>query len=197
MKYRQIKVSGHRRSGTHYTSAVISLNFVEDDEYSKIYEKHKTPEKLGITKNRDTMFIYVWRDFDSVSKSLYNMRKRFGLNINNFETFLQTRYCDMFDGNRTKSEVNVKVETLKNKKIVTNKVGGGLKNVKMTPFEFWKFDKERWEKIAETEPNVLIVKYDDLISDFDSEMKRIATAIGSNKQKFVNINKKIGWTPIW
>jgi hypothetical protein len=58
MKY-NIKVCGHRRSGTHYITALISVNFLNTPKYGKIYEKHKTPSKLNIGRNKNTLFIYV------------------------------------------------------------------------------------------------------------------------------------------
>jgi hypothetical protein len=60
------------------------------------------------------------------------MRKRFGLAESDYTKFLNSRYCDMFDSNQ---KVNVRVNTLVNTKNI-NKIGGGLKNVKMTPYEF-------------------------------------------------------------
>jgi len=58
-KFKELKVCGHRRSGTHYITALISLNFLESYDYIKIYEKHKTPKKLDVKDRKHIFFIYV------------------------------------------------------------------------------------------------------------------------------------------
>jgi len=188
MKYKQIKVCGHRRSGTHYITALISVNFLESYDYLKIYEKHKAPEKFNF--ENDTFFIYVWRDFDGVAKSIYNMRNRFGLNVDDYDKFLITKYSDMYSGNLKSL---TKVDKY-NKKRYVKKVGGGLKNIHMTPHQYWKFDKNRWLNLRFN--NVICLKYDDVIKNYKYELQKISNKIGSNVQSFKNINKTVGWIPI-
>lgn len=190
MKWEDIKVCGHRRSGTHYITALISVNFLNNEKYPKIYEKHKTPDKLKVDKNKNILFIYVWRNFDDVSKSIFNMKNRFGINEDNFNKFLKKRYCDMFNGNQ---DVKVEVKTLTNRKVV-KEVGGGLKNIKKTPYEYWKFDLDRWKRLKAD--NVILVCYDNIINNFEEEMKRIAKKINSNKTQFEDIRQRIGWKPM-
>ena len=88
MKYDSIVITGHQRTGTHYIAAVICTNFLNTKDYIAHYKNHSLPKTV---KNNNIAYIYTWRDFNSVAKSLFNSRKTFGLNnVNNFESFLQS-----------------------------------------------------------------------------------------------------------
>jgi len=48
--------------------------------------------------------------------------------------------------------------------------------------------------MLEVRDNVKLVKYDDLIGDFQGTMQDIADWLGSDRTEFEDIEKKIGWT---
>lgn len=191
MLYKNIKTVGHRRSGTHYITALLSINFLEDENYLKIYEKHKPFHRLNPSNNKDTAFFYIWRNFDDVSRSIYKMRDRFGLNAKSYDDFLLKKYSDMW---KPKKSCKVRVDSLNGTKIVT-KIGGGLKNINKTPYDFWYNEIETWSKNIIL-PNVYLISFDDVKNDFQKSMIDIAKFLGSDKTEFKTIDKKIGWTPI-
>ena len=191
MKYKNMNVIGYRRSGTHYVTAVLSKNFFNEDEYLKYYQKHKIPNQFNF-KN-DTAYICVKRNFEDIAKSIFKMRKRFGLKKDNFDKFLMTPYNKMWNSNVGK--FSVKVETLTNQKIVS-KVGGGLKSINLIPRKHWGQYYISWMKIENARNNVKIVNYEDFVEDFDGTMSKMADFFGSDKKEFINIEKKVGWTPL-
>lgn len=186
MRFDNIKVCGHRRTGTHYAAAVISTNFLGSDDYLKIYEKHKTPKKLNVTKNPKTAYIVVTRNFEDTAKSIYIMRKRFGLKTKDYKTFLITNYKKMWS--KDVGKFTIKMDTLNTTKII-QKSGGGLKNIDMTPKKYW----NSYYKLWKPEKNVFILSYDKLINDFNITMEELSLWLASDKKKFSSISKKVGW----
>jgi len=189
MKYTDMNVFGYRRSGTHYITAVLSKNFFDKDGYIKYYQKHKIPNQFSF--NNNTVYICVKRKFEDVAKSIFRMRKRFGLKINNYEDFLKTRYSDMWDSNVGK--FTVKVDTIVNQKIVS-KVGGGLRGVNLIPKDHWNQYYKLWKNTSAK--NIKIINYEDFIENFDVSMIEMSNFLDSNGKEFINIEKKIGWLPI-
>jgi len=189
MKYNNLNTFGYRRSGTHYITAILSKNFFNKDGYIKYYQKHKIPNQFNF--NNNTAYICIKRNFEDTSKSLFKMRKRFGLKENNFEKFLKSSYSKMWRKNVGKFTVSV--DTIINKKTVS-KVGGGLKSINLTPKNHWNEYYNSWKTIENVRNNIKIVNYEDFINNFDETMKRMAIFFGSNKKEFINIEKKVGWT---
>jgi hypothetical protein len=190
MKYETIKVCGYRRSGTHYVTAIISTNFLDDPEYNRIYEKHRVPDKLKVHLNPKVAYVCVKRNFDDTIKSIFNMRDRFGLDVKSLKEMKAKTYKKMFNPKMGKTSMLVK--TLSKTRTV-NKIGGGLKNIALTPEAHWKMYYHLWESASRAYPNVYIISYDDLKIDFTSTMRSLATWLGSNVTKFNNIPQKIGW----
>lgn len=187
-----IKVFGHQRSGTHYLAALISINLYNDDNYLNYY--YKNPHILGnrlnniLNKNPDIIPVYIQRDFEPVSKSIFKARKRFGLNVDNYNTFLKTKYKDMWTKNI--GEFKIKVNTLNSEKYI-NKVSTGFRNINETPYEYWMIHINSWKK-----PNVIKVKYEDLKSDFEKVLLKIAKEANiKHNGKFENIKQQVGWIP--
>ena len=92
MKYKNIIVTGHQRTGTHYITALVSINFLNTKDYTKHYRNHMMP---SIAVDPEVAYIYAWRDFYSTAKSIYKFRGRLGLQINSYDEFLNTKYSDM------------------------------------------------------------------------------------------------------
>jgi len=61
------------------------------------------------------------------------------------------------------------------------------------PREFWEHYNGVWEKCAEENPNVVSVKYDDMVEDFKPTMAYIAARLGSDLTQFKDIDRKVGW----
>jgi len=188
MKYKNILSTGHPRSGTHYITALISVNFLDDTDYFKIYRNHELPD---LVEDPDFAYLHIWRDFKAVSRSIYVLKERFGLDVDSYGQFLKRRYSDMWrvgDPDKVVTNANNLYGQAKIKG-----VSDFFKDVNMRPREFWEHYNGVWERCAEGNPNVVSVKYDDMINNFQSTMAYLASRLGSGLMEFKNIDRKVGW----
>ena len=188
MKYKALLCTGQPRSGTHYITAVISYNFLNDKDYLKIYRSH---ESVRLVQNVETAYFYIWRDFEPMARSIYQLKERFGLKVRSFREFLSRRYCDMWAmGDPDKISINAR--NLWGRTRVKG-ISDFFRNIDMLPQQFWEHHNDLWDQCAKNNANVIVVKYDDVLRDFEGEMKRVAKKIGSDKNEFKNIERKIGY----
>lgn len=188
LKYKKLAVTGHQRSGTHYITALISLNFLGNKNYVRIYKNHKKP---NIARNENVAYIYTFRDFKSVAKSMFVMRKSFGLNnVDTFKNFLKNRYCDMWKPER---DFKVNVMDLRGNLRKEDYITGFFSKLKYTPEEWWKIYYKMWDEAEKKKENVIRVSYNDLKNNFHENMLDLSLKLGLNKKSFKNITKKLGW----
>lgn len=188
MKYQWILCTGHPRSGTHYITAIMSLNFLDDEDYLNIYRNHELPD---IVTDDHTAYLYIWRRFEDVSKSIYLLKERFGLQVNSYEAFIESRYSHMWR-NESPDHVVTHVRTL-NQKATLNGVSDFFQEIDMTPAEYWIYYNKKWAACAEKHSNVFGICYDEMVNNFEGTMQSIALKLGSHRRRFKNINRKIGW----
>jgi hypothetical protein len=188
MKYDALLCTGQPRSGTHYITALISLNFLNNKDYLKIYRSH---ESVQLIQNSQTAYFYIWREFEPMAKSIYQLKERFGLKIDSYGVFLRSRYGDMWVmGDPDKISINARNLWGRTK---VKGISDFFKDIDMCPREFWEYHNGLWDEYAKKNPNVIVVKYDDVLRNLDAEMNRIAEKIGCDKREFKNIEKKIGY----
>lgn len=188
MKFKKVLCTGHPRSGTHYISALISVNFLQDRDYFKIYRNHEFPD---LVQDPDVAYVHIWREFVPMAQSIYVLKERFGLCVDSFSDFLNSRYRDMWHlGDPDTVITNARNLTAQAK---LTGISDFFKDVNMTPREFWAHYNERWMKSGEKHPNVFSVKYDDMVTHFQSTMASIAQSLGSEVKRFENIDQKVGW----
>ena len=188
MKYDSIVITGHQRTGTHYIAAVICTNFLNTKDYIAHYKNHSLPKTV---KNNNIAYIYTWRDFNSVAKSLFNSRKTFGLNnVNNFESFLKSRYCDMWN---PIEHAGVNVLDLQGNHRTDNYISHYFKSFKHTPKEWWTLYHKRWDVAAKNISNIIKVNYNDLIKNFNNSMFNLSIKLDSTIKSFKNITDTVGW----
>jgi len=208
-----IQVFGHPRSGTHYTAALIDANLFDGINYLTHYAR-KSPHALGkrivpvLEKTKDMLCVYVKRNFDDVSKSVFTARDRFGLDVDDYEDFLTKTYSSIWTTNK---KFTIKVNTLNRVKHVS-KVSGQFAKIDMTPKEYWSYHIAGWEQVQSQYPSrVLIVNYDELKSNFTYAMSRLTSWIKNNMSRsgisesdigiikplnyYKNINEQVGWIP--
>lgn len=188
MKYEAFLCTGQPRSGTHYITALISYNFLGEKDYLKIYRSH---ESVQLVQNNETAYFYIWREFEPMAKSVYELKERFGLKVGSFETFLHKRYCDMWTMGDP-DEISVNARNLLGRTRVKG-ISDFFKNIDMDPKQFWEYHNSLWNQCAESNSNVIVIKYEDVLRDFKGEMDQIAQKIGSDKRDFKNIETKIGY----
>jgi hypothetical protein len=188
MKYRTMLCTGHPRSGTHYVAALMSVNFMKDEDYLKIYRNHELPD---LVQDPDTAYIYVWRGFEGTARSIYVLKERFGLNVESYEAFLANRYSEMW-GPENPDDVLTNVKTLNEGGRIKG-ISDFFEKVEMTPREFWEYYNGLWEECAKKNPNVVTVQYDELKAAFEPVMASVAARLGSELASFKDIDRKVGW----
>jgi len=188
-KSKEIALTAHQRSGSHYVAALITINFLGHKNHGSIHHNHILPNRM--LKKDSKFYVYVWREFDGIAKSMFTMRKTFGLNnVKNFETFLKSRYCDMWDPQK---HDGVKVADLRGNSRTDDYVTQFFRNRQYTPKEWWEFYYGSWDRQAMKRKNVIKVSYNDLLNNFEKAMIELAIKLKSENRTFQNIDKKIGW----
>jgi hypothetical protein len=188
MKYKEIFCTGHPRSGTHYITALVSTNFQDDSDYLKIYGNHALPR---IARDPHVAYIHIWRDFEGVAKSIFVLRERFGLKAANYEAFVKTPYKDMWV-KREPDNIVTNVRTLSGSAKYLGAVDF-FKEVDMTPRGFWEFYNRSWVDSRKKSPNIISVKYDDILKNFHGAMTDIGKMLHCDVGSFKNIDRKVGW----
>jgi len=132
-------------------------------------------------------YIYIYREFGPVSRSVYKIREWFGIKIDSYEKFLNTKYNQMWTKNlkpRVLSEIGGHVST---------RVCIMFRNVEKQPEEYWELHIEHWKNLSDKLDNIIIIKYEDLLKNFNIEMDKISTfLIGEKKDNYMNFRKKLG-----
>lgn len=190
MKYKTVKVASHPRSGSHWIMRLIDINFFNGRDYLQHYGGHpfgNEPRSLGYFKPTQAV-IYTHRNLDDTARSVYKMRHRFGLDEDNYEKFLATPMRDMYNK-------NLKVDTVRDtltEKTNVDEVDWLFGSRPETVKEYMTAHKASWGRHI-GKANFMMVSYDDLVSDFQGTMERIAYYLGSNKKEFVDEQKRVGW----
>lgn len=181
-----IKVYGHPRSGTHFIAATIANNFFNEKDYLKYYEK-KSPHRMGNTIKQHSHIVYVKRNFEDVVKSIYKMKDRFGLNVNDFNVFLSTRYADMWV-----PDIDFKIKVNNRTKVTYRKdVSSHFRKIKMFPREYWEKHLASWVNTPAT-----IVDYDEFQTDFKTSLEKLARDLKVKIVSFDRLEERVGWVPV-
>ena len=196
-RYNSFSIISHPRSGSHYAAALVAKNFFGTDDYLKFYGGHgfnfKAMEKRIASKPK-CLYIYIWRSFENVAKSIFVLRDRFGLDTDDFETFLKTPYSKIWSN---KIEVNAIVrETLLVSENM-NTVDPLFRKIDMLPEEFHKKHVKYYQELYFTHKNTMSLVYDNLINSekyFKNTMNMLSILfLGELKKDYIDIDKKIGW----
>jgi len=193
---KNIQVRGHPRVGKHYIAAMIDLNLFDGSDYMRhigTYGFHiHTTGNSKIARDKNILNIYVWRSFELVAESLFKMRYRFGLSVNDYNEFLSTTYKEMWTRDVPKFGI-IRSYDEKMKHDATS----FLSDINQIPKNYWLKHKQSWERLAEQNDNVFLLYYDDFIENPIKSLNDIADLIGVTKLKTVkNIKEQIGWKVI-
>lgn len=186
MKYKTAKVIGHPRSGSHYLARLLNINFFHLSDYLPLYAGHSTAH-IRHFNDPNTAVFYIYRDNTNTITSMYTMRNRFGLVADSLEEFKNTRLCDMHN-------VNIKSKAIRNlgtRKEETTIVDTYLKRFDQTPEEYLNAHKKFWLGLKHS--NYYVVKYENLLYEFEHTMEMIAWFLESSKHEFVQEEERIGW----
>lgn len=191
-----VEVYSHQRSGTHYLAALISKNFFGKTHYKSLIPKHvhATPRKGKWEPPHGTFKLYIYRNQNDVLYSIWKMRKVFGLTTETYNDFVVTPYNLQSKRRREPlaerdfAVINLRTELQIQK---TNLVS--FANCISVPQERHRVHLKRWRERTNTRDDILMVKYEDLKSNFDRTMFNIAKFLKLDVQPFVDIKEKVGW----
>ena len=178
---------GHHRSGNHYLAALLDTNFFKTGDYRFLLHSRQHALVPGI--HPSVRYIYIKRRFRDVAKSVFTIRARFGLEVNSFEQFLASRYCDMYTG---------RVSVILNTNFLcrsgqSHMLSGFFRGMERTPEEWHTHHIKHFEQKFAGKENCLIVSYDRLRNKFLREMRKIAEFLEMETTEFVNVNEKVGF----
>ncbi|MBD3194342.1 MAG: hypothetical protein GF317_04755 [Candidatus Lokiarchaeota archaeon] len=194
-RFTNIYLFSHPRSGSYYMRQLLIKNFVFSN--GRKWVKNNSSHWIGKileskipvfkNRNRDVAYIYIYRQAQDVLKSVYSIRSLFGLDVDNYQDFLDTKYSDMFNGNISPGKVFLNSKEFE--LIYCNKF---FENCNYKPFEFWMEHLGYWYRV----PDVYMICYDDLIENFYNTMLNLSIFLGvdfDNKLQFENIEEKVGY----
>lgn len=196
MLYKKALVYAHPRSGSHYLAALIAKNFFNTEAYFNFYGGHGTnfdSMERRVRNTQDTIFFYIWRDFESVARSIFVLRNRFGLKVDDYEKFLNTSYHKMWCPDL---EVDVVRETLTSFEHINTVDNLFKKMVNRTPFDYHHEHFMFWHRLGIGYKNVAIIYYGNLTDPkyFLKTMNYINSFFSlEDRNIFINIDKKVGW----
>lgn len=187
-----IKVYSHPRSGTHFVAALLGVNLYNISDQRKLLTKyvHNPPSDAKY----DHKIIYVYRDFDGVAKSLWNMRHHMRLDAENFDSFISKDISDL--------EYKIdKVEfSFTNAKgamtIVKKRPFGHFRNALCKRHNLQQYHAERLRQWFQSGKADLFIKYEDLVSSKKNRIRfleRAAELAGREFRELKEIEYSVGW----
>lgn len=210
------------RSGNHYLRALIGVNFLhrpinawgdgaclEPAEGKKRFPgQHFPVEAPGVKKHLSTPDIralYIWRDFEPVSKSMFALGLRMGIpKETTLEEFQNTPWKEMTSaavalGEKWEIERLVLNDPKLRKEIHKGYTGSykhGAWDSDMTPRAYWQHHVEDWLAEADKRENIHVVRYEELIENLDEEMNKIASFIGVEIDTFTDVEELVSMNPV-
>ena len=196
-KYNSFNIISHPRSGSHYMAALVAKNFFKTDDYLLFYGGHGfnyEAMQRRIASKPKCLFIYIWRSFENVAKSIFVLRNRFGLNTDSFETFLTTPYSELWSS-KIKVENTIRETLLASENM--NTVDSLFRKVDTIPEKFHESHVDFYQNLYFKHNRVISVYYDFLIDSkqyFNNIMNMLSIHfLGETKTNYINIEKKVGW----
>lgn len=212
---------GYMRSGNHYLRALVGTNFLDrpiniwgdGSRLQPIKDRKRYPNQhclstLSRVQNQlndpDLLFLYIWRDFEAVAKSMMALGARVGVpQGTTLEEFQSTPWREMTSVSeareeRWKVERHIPDDPKFGKEIRhgrSGSMGHDAWNSQLTPREYWQSHVDGWLSEALLRTNIHVVKYEDLISDLNREMTKIASFLGVEKDTFTNVEELVSMNP--
>jgi hypothetical protein len=196
LRFKEVVVDGHPRTGNHLLLAVIALNFFHIKKYREYKSWHRGHEiPPDDWKPRENYgYVIAHRNLNDTLLSLFKIQRRFHLKCNDFIEFCNTPYVQMWrDADENPVTTYVDAGGFKSEN------GGYARNFRYetrTPIEFFTAYYARWREIFEEYGDqVHKVYYEYLVHDTQLELGILARFLGSDKREFDFISHKIGWLP--
>ena len=192
-----VTIFSHPRSGTHFLESFIGENFysdeclaegeviwghwanrkinIEGNEYQKLFGSHAFPSSEF--KNIDYPVIYIYRDGRAVAYSIWKT-----------ENFLHPRYA------------NISFSDFLKLKLDWRGSPAWKSREKYTIAEHWEKHVKGWLKISSKNRNILIVSYEELVTDpykvyLEIHQRFFKSKKRKSEKEIVIIEKAVGLKP--
>jgi hypothetical protein len=183
MRFRDFRVSSFPRSGTHYLLKVLGDNFWPGaSKYWKRFTIHAL--QFAEEEDRTLAIFYISRNFESVARSCFRLRKFWRFDEDDYGRFLERPLREMY---------NPELPGIAYRDGVRHRQGGRPRFSQHTNtlYELWQAHNLTWAR--KRLPNLFIVFYEDLISNFVGTMTEIAEFLGSSRRTFADVPEHVGW----
>ncbi len=195
MKYKKVEVKGHQRAGNHYLAYLINENFFNYDNFYKLFRKgsHQFGNKHGEFRD-DTLYIYIHREFEATARSLFKIRGRFCIGTDDINDLLGNKPMSSYASKEKPTDIQLDKYTAE----AFKKAGDSINRKSQFTYQFGSLSLKEWHTkhinswLNINKENIIYIKYEDLINDFNNTMLYIAKKLGSDKTEFINIEKKVG-----
>lgn len=202
-----IKLVTHPRSGTHWILQTIFTNFkTQCKNYWQLFGGHRTDVDIH-KRYPKTFVVHASRDIERVLMSVFMMRERNGLKIDDFSEFLRTPYNHMLHYPRS-SRCQIIYNGKKDFLIYTGISKDIIKQItdqqylveqpciswfqqrEMTPPQLWLFANRFWKQYAH-----LTITYEAMLENQAAVLKSISDLVGRPLRANTKITTPIGWVP--
>lgn len=205
--WRQAKyhVHGHPRSGTHYLMAVLNENFIHrpgpfrdafgHDRHADRH-LHGLPEQSDPTWYEEGRHFYIWREFSGVAASILKMPERFGIAEKlTLDEFRNARWSEIYAGKIPWKWRQIRSLDEEGKVERGNGTAFGTTFHQMAidwnTHDFWEHHVKCWKTFSRERDNIYVLKYEDLINDFQGVMEAVACWLGEEVTSFSQVRKKV------
>lgn len=186
-----VTVSSHPRAGSHWVMRLIDINFFNGANYLKHYGGHPfgdSPRVDQFLTKLNNLTVYVSRDTMHSARSIFKMRNRFGLGVDNFRDFLITPLRDMWNGQLVTTAVR-DIITDRTMEYNVDRLFAGLDE---TVVQYIDRHKLTWERHT-CLPHFCHLTYDGLVNNFNEEMKKLAHHFDPGRTEFKDETTRVGW----
>ena len=172
-------IYGERCSGTNYLQKLIELNFNAQIRYD-LGSKHFFGFN-NLNNTDDTLFICIVRDIHDWMNSFYKKKWHLPKKLKNINNFLNSPFYSINDNNSGKKDFT---EIMEDRNIYTKK---RYKNI----FQLRHIkNKYLFEDLPHKVTNYILIKYEDLINNFEETMNKLKEKGLKQKE---DINFPINW----
>ncbi|MCK5018527.1 MAG: sulfotransferase domain-containing protein [Candidatus Peribacteraceae bacterium] len=187
----KVYIVGHPRSGNHYLLHLLDLNFKGKFRQRFTHRGSIPVAKKDIPKYK---FLYIYRNFDDVARSIYKLGGRHGVPEDlPFEDFTDKVAKEWYIKNLKNTVKRIRFNGVRNSEKQENNRTGPVCPLNTTIRKFHKQSIQNWKDYATQYDNILLVKYEDLMEDFTSTMDKISMFLfGKSQPTYKNVERKVG-----
>lgn len=203
-------VHGHPRSGTHYLMSVLNENFIQRPGpfrdafgHNRLASRHLhgLPDQSDATWFDEGRHFYIWRSFDAVAKSILRMPERFGIVAKlSLEEFKKATWKDIYEpGVRWAwKQVHELSEEARIERGNTTAFGVTfyMEAINWNTYEFWQHHVHTWRSFAASRDNIMMLRYEELQTNFPCVLRNVAKWLGSSKTDFRTVDRKVSGQPL-